>query len=233
MEMNEASTSRLYDLWSLCYDWTFGFLVQSRQSRAVEQMRLRPGDRILDMGVGTGMMLPRYPDDVTVVGMDLSAGMLDKAVRKHRDLDLDHCHLVQADAMLPPFADASFDHIMISHTISVVSDPARLLNWAVRLIRPGGRIVLLNHFQSTYRVVAWFEHVLNPLFVKIGWRSDVRLEYCLDGANVEVEYCFKMRLIDIWRIIVLKKAGEAARDDAVSMPEDLPAELAAGHLVGG
>ncbi len=221
MRMSEPITSRTYDLWSRIYDKTFGALVQKRQVRALEQLHLRPGDRVLDIGVGTGIMLPRYPRTVTVVGMDLSAGMLAKAQGKCRELGLDHCHLIRADAMRPPFAPQSFDHIMISHTISVVSDPARLIRWAATLVKPRGRIVLLNHFQSTNPVVAWFEKVLNPIFVWIGWRSDVALDDVLRAVDLHVEYQFKMRLMDIWQIVVL--TPHKPLPSPVGSPADAPA----------
>lgn len=201
--MSEPVTGKCYDIWSGIYDRTFGALVHQRQIRALEELRPRAGDRVLDIGVGTGMTLRHYPDNITVVGMDLSAGMLAKAADKVEQDKLDHCRLIQADAMLPPFADESFDHIMISHTISVVSDPAKLLRWAQRLVKPGGRIVVLNHFMSPHPVVGWFERVLNPLCVKIGWRSDLPLAECLEGVDLHVQYRFKMSSIDFWQVVVL------------------------------
>jgi len=203
--MEEQTTSRTYDVWAKVYDNTFGRLLARNQRRAVEQIRqrLRPGDRVLDIGVGTGIMLQYFPRDVFVVGLDLSGGMLDKAATRCREQGLLHCRLVRADAMQPPFADGAFDHVIISHTISVVSDPARLLKLAGRLVKPGGRIVVLNHFLSQKPLIAWAEKKLNPLFVKLGWRSDLSLESILPGTDLHVEYHFKSRMLDVWQIIVL------------------------------
>jgi len=203
LRMQESITTKTYDLWAWFYDYTFGALVWQRQKRAVKQMHLRKGDRVLDLGVGTGMLLPLYAKDATVVGIDLSPGMLAKAQIRCAKQNLDHCRLVLGDAMLPPFAEASFDYVVVTHVITVVSDPHKLLNWAVRLLKPGGRIVMLNHFQSDNPVVAWFERVLNPMFIKIGWRSDLPLEDALRGVDVSIEYRFKMGVIDLWQIAVL------------------------------
>ncbi len=210
MKMNEPATSRLYDLWAKVYDNTFGALVHKRQIKALEQLRPESGERVLDIGVGTGMTLKHYRDDITVVGMDLSGGMLGKAIHKARELGLDHCHLVQGDAMQPPFPDHSFDHIMISHTVSVVSEPAQLMAWAKRLVKPGGRIVVLNHFLSTNGFIAWWEQVLNPMFVKIGWRSDLSLEEALGDLDLHVLYRFKLATVDLWQIVVLSPDADTA-----------------------
>lgn len=201
--MEESTTSALYDLWAKFYDYTFGHLVRNRQVRAVQELRARPGERVLDLGIGTGMTLPHYPRHVRVVGMDLSPGMLTKAKAKAATSDAERIDLILGDAMHPPFAERSFDHVLITHVISVVSEPPKLLAWARRLVKPGGRIVILNHFQSTNPLIRFFERWLNPLFVKIGWRSDLDLAELLRACPMGVEYQFKLRRFDLWQIIVL------------------------------
>jgi len=201
--MKESWTEKCYDLWSKFYDYTFGALVHKRHIRALHQLRTVPGDVILDLGVGTGMTLPEYSDDITVVGADLSWGMLGKAADKKRAKSLDHVQLVQADAMFPPFSEHSFDHVIIAHTISVVSEPNKLLLWAKRMVKAEGTIILLNHFHASNPVIAFFESLLNPMFIKIGWKSDLALEDCLKGTDLHVRYHFKTSAVDIWQIVVL------------------------------
>ncbi|MBL4700660.1 MAG: class I SAM-dependent methyltransferase [Phycisphaeraceae bacterium] len=201
--MRERSTKPMYDIWAWFYNWTFGALVRSRQRRAVQQLPFKPGDRILDLGVGTGLTLKHYPKDVTVIGMDLSHGMISKARVMCQERGYDHIKLVRGDGMNPPFAAQSFDHIIMCHTVTVVSDPARLLNQAARIVKPGGRIVLANHFRSTNSIMGWLEKFSNPFWVKIGWRSDVALEDVLKGVDLQFEYHFKHRFMDLWQIVCL------------------------------
>ena len=200
---SEPETQQVYDGWSGFYDATFGRLVHKRQRRAIQELRLRPGHRVLDLGVGTGTSLPMYPRDVAVTGLDLSEGMLAKAREKVEAQQLDHVSLQQGNALETPFPDHHFDRVMISHTVSVVSQPNRLMHEARRVVKPDGRIVVLNHFRSPLAITGAAERVLNPLFVKIGWRSDLTLSECLEGVGLEVLYRFKLSAVDVWQIVVL------------------------------
>lgn len=215
--MDNTQTSRVYDLWARVYDSTFGRLVDRRQRCAQAMLGVEPGHRILDLGVGTGATLLRYPATVTVVGLDLSGGMLSQARRKVLEQGLRPCHLVQGDAMLPPLREGSFDRILISHTVSVVPEPEKLMAWACRLLKPGGSIVLLNHFLSQSPVIGWFEHVLNPFFVRIGWRSDLALEACLEGSGLHVHDRFRLSRVDFWQLVVLR-----AEPPAAAVPQRAP-----------
>ena len=203
--MAESTTSRVYDLWSRFYDSTFGRLVHKRQVRAIEELHAQPGQWVLDMGIGTGITLQEYPHDVHVVGMDLSAGMLAKAREKARELDRPRTHLIQGDAMHPPFAESGFDHVLVTHTVSVVSDPPRLMRWVARLVKPGGRVVVLNHFRSESRPIGLAEQAINPLCMRIGWRSDLTLYECIDGVGLRLLYQYKLNRADVWRIVVLTR----------------------------
>jgi phosphatidylethanolamine/phosphatidyl-N-methylethanolamine N-methyltransferase len=201
--MNQATTSRTYDLWSKFYDVTFHPLVRRRMHRAITELRLRPGDRVLDVGVGTGLSLESLPPNIYAVGVDISGGMLRQAGQKLERTGRDHVHLVQADALLPPFVESSFDHVLISHVVSVVSDPVKLMRWVARMLKPNGRVVIVNHFRSTHRLMGWLETALNPVCKQLGWRTDLSLHDLVADGSLRLDYQFKLTPLDLWQIVVM------------------------------
>src|SRR5919112_1724900 len=185
--MQEASTRKIYDVHAMFYDATFGRLVRRRIARAISHMPLARDDRVLDLGIGVG----------------LSGGMLRKAREKIRERGLRQAVVLQADALHLPFGDDTFDHVFMSHVISVVSDPYKLIQEAQRVAKPGARIVIVNHFQSTNRFIAMLEKWLCPLCTKLGWRSDLALQDLVRRTGVEVDYRYKLESIDLWETVVM------------------------------
>ena len=233
MNMTKRKPSQVYDLWSKTYDCTFGAMTLNRQRCAIGQLRLRRGENVLDLGIGTGAALSLYPRHVRVVGMDLSSGMLTHASAKRDQLERSHCYLVRGDALRCPFAESSFDHVVISHTISVVSDPHRVMYWAAKLVKPAGRVVVLNHFQSPRIIMATLEKVLNPLCMWMGWRSDLTLEALLQGIDLELEYCFQLRLVDLWKIVVLRRPTTQPTRGSMTSAQSYPLGLQPAGLFSG
>jgi len=215
--MQEATTRSIYDFHSFFYDATFGRLVRRRIERAISHMDVREGDLVLDVGIGTGVSLNYYGRRGTIVGVDLSGGMLREALKKVRQRNLSNVHLFQADALHMPFADDTFDHVFISHVISVVSDPCQLVREAQRVAKPGARIVIVNHFQSTNRLVAMVEKWLCPLCTKLGWRSDLALSDLVRRTGVEVEYRYKLEHLDLWETVVIVNNKSALSGTAGSL----------------
>ena len=202
--MQESSTKKIYDIHSMFYDATFGRLVSRRIARAISHMNLGSHDRVLDLGIGTGVSLNYYPmDRGRIVGIDLSSGMLREARKKIRDQGRENTQVFQADALKLPFADNTFDHVFISHVISVVSDPCRLVQEAQRVAKPSSRIVIVNHFQSTNRFLALIEKWLCPLCTKLGWRSDLALQDLVRQTGAEIDYRYKLESIDLWETVVM------------------------------
>ncbi|MCC5830500.1 MAG: methyltransferase domain-containing protein [Phycisphaeraceae bacterium] len=189
----------LYDRMAGVYDATFGRLVHHRQRIGIEELGLQPGHWVLDVGIGTGLSLDLYPPEVNVVGVDLSSGMLQKAAARPTSRRPGRW-LVQANALQPPFGAGAFDAAVITHVISCVPDPPGLLEATARLIRPGGSILLLNHFRSDFAPIAMMERLLNPICIRLGWRSDLSFEDAVGGSNLSVDRRWKLRKIDLWTL---------------------------------
>ena len=207
--MQESSTRKIYDVHAMFYDATFGRLVRRRIERAIHHMNIADGDRVLDLGIGTGVSMNFYPPHANLIGVDLSGGMLREARKKIREMNLDRFFVFQANALQLPFADSTFDHVFISHVISVVSDPVMLVREAQRVAKPGARIVIVNHFQSTNRFIALVEKWLCPLCTKLGWRSDLALQDLIRNTGVEVDYRYKLESIDLWETVVITNTKSA------------------------
>jgi len=208
--MQEASTKRIYDIHSVFYDATFGRLVRRRIERAINHMNIGQDDLVLDMGIGTGQSLNFYPSDRgRIIGVDLSGGMLRECRKKIREQGLERATVFQANALELPFEDSTFDHVFISHVISVVSDPVKLVREAQRVAKPGSRIVIVNHFQSTNRFIALLEKWLCPLCARLGWRSDLALQDLIQRTGVEIDYRYKLESIDLWETVVMTNSKSA------------------------
>src|ERR1700733_6409948 len=213
--MQEASTKRIYDIHSVFYDATFGRLVRRRIERAINHMNIGQDDLVLDMGIGTGQSLNFYPSDRgRIIGVDLSGGMLRECRKKIREQGLERATVFQANALELPFEDSTFDHVFISHVISVVSDPVKPVREAQRVAKPGSRIGIVNHFQSTNRFIALLEKWLCPLCARLGWRSDLALQDLIQRTGVEIDYRYKLESIDFWEKVVMTNSKSALLSSA-------------------
>lgn len=207
--MEEASTRKIYDWQSVVYDYTFGALVRKRIARAITHMNIKPGETVLDVGIGTGGSMAAYPQHAKVMGVDLSGGMLREARKKIEEDNYQNITVFQGNALELPFEDSSFDHLFISHVISVVSQPEMLIREAQRVAKEGAKIVILNHFLSTNRFMAMLEKWANPLCQKIGWRSDLALADLVAKTQIEIDYRYKLRSVDLWETVVTTNTKSA------------------------
>jgi len=205
--VQESSTRSIYNVWAHFYDATMGRGVQRRQQLAIERMNIQPGEKVLDVGIGTGLSLDLYPRHCKVIGIDISEGMLGKANERIDQYQYDFASLAVADALHLPFADGSFDHIFVTHVITVVSDPVRLIEEMRRVCKVGGKIVIVNHFLSGNRVAAALEKFLRPICEKIGWRSDLSLEYLIQQTGLPVDYRYKLDSVDVWETVFVTNDG--------------------------
>ncbi len=199
--LDYASIEKIYGGQSKVYDTLFKRFFYPRIKHAIGSMNIQPGDKVLDVGVGTGLSLPLFPSYCSVTGIDFSQDMLRQASKKVDQMGLDNIMLTQMDAMDLKFQDDSFDKVFISHVVSVVPDPYRVMNEVKRVCKKSGTLVIINHFKSRFKVVAKVEEMITPLSKKIGWRSDLCIEEFIEKAKLKVSKQYKLKKIDFWHVI--------------------------------
>ena len=170
--LDNDSVGRAYARWAPVYDLVFD-KVMAAGRRAAVAAASRVGPRILDVGVGTGLELPYFEARAQVVGVDLSEPMLRKAQEKVRRRGLRQvAGLCVMDAARLGAADASFDAVLAPYVITVVPDPEATLDELVRVVRPGGEVVLVNHIGAEDGPRAAFEKWLARQTRHLGWRPE-------------------------------------------------------------
>jgi len=142
---------------------------------------------------------------VHVVGIDPSPDMLEHAKTKIRENQLKNIEVSQGDALNLTMPDASFDVVCAFHVITVVPDPVRMMNEIYRVCKPGGRIVIINHFRSDNPVFGFITGIAHPLTKHLGWSSRLRYRDVLDGVPLRVERRDKTSRFSFHSIIVLRK----------------------------
>lgn len=199
--MEIESIKKIYAAYSNVYDALFKRFFYPRIKRAISDMDIKPGERVLDVGVGTGLSLSVFPKHCRVVGIDLSTEMLKKAKKKIVKHRLDNIKVVGMDAMRIGFDDNSFDKVFLSHVVSVVPDPYRVMAEVRRVCRKGGQVVIVNHFKSRNKLIETVEKVINPVCERLGWRSDLCLNEFIAHSGLSVNKKFMLRKLDFWHIV--------------------------------
>jgi phosphatidylethanolamine/phosphatidyl-N-methylethanolamine N-methyltransferase len=187
------------------YDFIFGPTLHTGRLQAIQRMGIGAGDRVLEVGVGTGINATLYPADCSVTGIDLSSSMLEKARERVARKGVRNVRLLEMDAADLRFADGSFDIVYAPYLISVVPDPVAVAREMRRVCRAGGRIVILNHFRSASRPIAWIERAISPFTVHIGFKSDLDLPAFLAQADLRPLSIEKVNVPKIWSLVTCVK----------------------------
>lgn len=200
--MNLESVINTYRRYAGTYDAWFGPILHPGRKLIVQSMACRPEERVLEVGVGTGLSLPLYPKGVSVTGIDVSKEMLAKAERRVARQGLTNVEgVLEMDGQNMGFDDHSFDKVVAMYVVSVVPDPVRLVDEMRRVCKPEGDIFIVNHFHSRNPLLGGLERAIAPFSAFAGFRPDLDLNEFLHGAKLALVDRRKANLFGYWTML--------------------------------
>ena len=199
--MDYETINRAYAILSPVYDFLFDKIFYPGRVAAIDLLEIQPGNRVLEVGVGTGLNLPLYSRDCNVTGIDISKEMLRKAEERVLTLGMVNTKLMVMDGSKLDFPDDSFDRVIATYVISAVPDPVKTLLEMRRVCKPSGHLVILNHFKSENPVIGMFEKLLAPVCTKIGFNTELKLMPLLERVALSPDQMHRVNLMNGWRLV--------------------------------
>jgi phosphatidylethanolamine/phosphatidyl-N-methylethanolamine N-methyltransferase len=210
VQMDEAQVKNAYRRWAPVYDHTFGRVASEGRKHAVEVINQSSG-RVLEVGVGTGLSLPDYKSSLEIIGIDLSPEMLEKARERVAEEGLENVNgLYEMDASELKFEDNSFDTVVAMFVITVVPDPAKVMRELSRVCKPGGEVMLVNHFSTEEGVRGWVERRMAPFGDKLGWHPVFDTDRVMICPELQLTEKRALRPWGIFTMMRFRKAHTAS-----------------------
>ena len=198
-----------YRRYAPTYDWVFGAVLEPGRIQLAESvMKLSPRS-ILEIGVGTGLMLPRYPKHARIVGVDISLEMLAVAQKRANKLAEHQIALIASDAETLDFPDNSFECVTLPYVLSVTPHPQKLISEIRRVCQPGGKILILNHFSDS-RYWWLLERLVSPIADKIGFNSNFGYDEHVLGYDWLVESVRPINLFGLSKLVAIRNDKKAS-----------------------
>ena len=213
-DMDEHAIRKAYARWAPVYDLTFGIIADSGRKRAVRYINTLPASRILEAGVGTGISLPTYDRKHEIVGIDLSPEMLRKAEERIRRHNLDNARVMEMDVCNLDFEDNSFDVVAAMYVLTVVPDPEKAMRELARVCKPGGQVILVNHFSTDEGLRGKVEKRMARFAEDLGWRPEFPKEAVMVCDELKVEEEVPLRPFGLFTMLRFRKAAEAGMNVA-------------------
>jgi phosphatidylethanolamine/phosphatidyl-N-methylethanolamine N-methyltransferase len=206
--LDEQSVLAAYSRWAPIYDWVFGRVFDAGRKAAVEIINQRRGN-LLEVGVGTGITLPRYAPHLKVTGIDLSPAMLAVAKKRVTEGKIETVEaLLEMDATRLTFPDGTFSTVAVMYAITVVPHPDAVMAEVERVTAPGGEAIFVSHFASDSGWRKAIEHALTPFTKKLGWRPEFPIDRILGRPGFELIETKRLGLFGIFTVARLRRRAD-------------------------
>lgn len=217
--MDLEAIQKAYRRYAQSYDFYFGAVFQQGRKAVIDLMACQTGERVLEVGVGTGISLALYPDDVHITGIDVSTEMLAKAEQRVQRNQYAHVDLLEMDAEAMSFADRSFDKVVAMYVASVVPNPKHLVEEMQRVCKPGGMLFIVNHFHSDNRLLAKMERSISPFSKLMGFRPDVSLENFIRDTQLDIVRQTPVNFFGYWTLLQAQNQPAPREQEAITAEE--------------
>ncbi|MBM4285145.1 MAG: methyltransferase domain-containing protein [Deltaproteobacteria bacterium] len=203
VRVSPSYMEKLYSFYSPFYDAIFGQLLGPGRRRAFQYLDRRPRQRILEIGIGPGSTLEFYPPRTELVGIDISQAMIDKAREKAARLNSGSTFDLRVmDAGRLEFPDSYFDAVLSAYVITTVSDPRQVCREILRVVKPGGQIIVVNHSRCQKSGhLSRIEDLMAPIFVRIGFTTDLDVIRVMEESGIKILQSVRCNLLNTGRII--------------------------------
>lgn len=182
--------------------------IRSMRRRSIERLHLNAGERVLIVGAGTGLDLDYLPTGLNITAIDLTPGMLKRLQRRAARLGLQIDSRVM-DGQKLDFADGSFDAVILHLILAVIPDPVRCVREVARVLRPGGRAVIMDKFIPDQARTPLILRLLNPIADCLATNITRKLGPILEGSGLEIEQNEPAEFTGYFRIVLVRKPEAA------------------------
>lgn len=206
--MDIKAVKSSYKAWAPIYDKTFGAITMVGRKRAIQHINTRQG-KVLEVGVGTGLSLKHYEPHLQITGIDVSTHMLAKARKKVSKRGLTHVDaIMEMDARNMALPDNHFDTVVAMYLVSVVPNPELVIAEMARVCKPGGQVLIVNHFAREKGALSVMEKAFAPFASKIGWHSDFSIHRILGEDDLNIQDQSKLPPMGMFTFLQMEKQGD-------------------------
>jgi phosphatidylethanolamine/phosphatidyl-N-methylethanolamine N-methyltransferase len=205
---NGRSMEGIYSFYSPFYDLIFGKVLEAGRKQAFTYLNTS-NKKVLEVGIGTGLTLRHYPKSCHIVGIDISAKMIERAKQRVKEMGNGlKVELEVMDACKMNFEDNTFDAVLSPYVITTVKDPHQFCQEIVRVCKPGGQIIIVNHSKDPERLLGMLgkiESFTSPFFARVGFVTDLDVVSLVKSTEIEIQNVINCNYFNLHKIILGQK----------------------------